>query len=266
MAIKSPMIRIGSVSYLNAKPLIHGLEHHKDLQLELEVPSRLLAGLRDGRFDVALLPVVDYQRHPGLKLIPSGGIGSDGETLTVRIFSRQPIQKIQTLACDRDSHTSVALARVILAERYGIHPELVDWTLEDHDQPRLLIGDKVVNAAPTGFPYQLDLGAEWKALTGLPFVFAAWMARHDVHLGDLPQRLTRARLEGLACAPDLVARFARPSGWPDALALQYLTINLNYEIGPRQIQAINLFYDLAAKHGAIETPVRKINPDDHPLT
>src|SRR2546423_1541037 len=102
-------LRIGSVSFLNAKPLIYGLEEAPDLDLKLEVPSRLLAGLRDGRFDIALLPVIDYQHLENLCLVPSGGIGCDGSTLTVRIFSKKPIEQIQTLACDTDSHTSVAL-------------------------------------------------------------------------------------------------------------------------------------------------------------
>src|SRR5947209_20212393 len=86
-------IRIGSVSYLNAKPLIHGLENHDDVSLILDVPSKLLPGLRDQRFDIALLPVIDYQRLDHLNIVPSGGIGCDGPTLTVRIFSRVPIDR-----------------------------------------------------------------------------------------------------------------------------------------------------------------------------
>ena len=99
-------------SFLNAKPLIHGLEHDSTIDLGLDVPSRLLDGLRDGRrFDVALLPVIDYQRMPGLRLLTAGGICCDGPTLTVRIFSPVPIERIESLACDTDSHTSVALAQ-----------------------------------------------------------------------------------------------------------------------------------------------------------
>src|SRR5437868_13156647 len=124
-------LRIGSVSYLNAKPLIHGLEGENDLSLILDVPSKLLPGLRDKRFDIALLPVIDYQRLEGLKIVPSGGIGCDGPTLTVRIFSRVPIERIKTLACDTDSHTSVALARIILAEEFDIHPRLIDLLKTD---------------------------------------------------------------------------------------------------------------------------------------
>src|SRR3954447_10160972 len=91
--------RIGSVSYLNARPLIYGLDARADVALTLDVPSRLLDGLREDRFDVALLPVIDYQRLNGLRIVPAGGIGSDGQTLTVRIFSRVPVEKIATLAC-----------------------------------------------------------------------------------------------------------------------------------------------------------------------
>src|SRR5206468_279206 len=115
--------RIGSVSYLNAKPLIYGLDEADDLRLTLDVPSRLIDGLRERRFDVALLPVIDYQRLPGLRVLTSGGIGCDGHTLTVRIFSKVPIGQIKTLACDSDSHTSVALARIVLAEAFDLHPQ-----------------------------------------------------------------------------------------------------------------------------------------------
>src|SRR5256714_12817867 len=142
-------LRIGSVSYLNAKPLIHGLENQHDLSLILDVPSKLLPGLREKRFDIALLPVIDFQRLENLNIVPSGGIGCDGPTLTVRIFSRVPIERIKTLACDTDSHTSVALARIILAEEFGIHPRLIDLLKTDEPhaklaEAQLLIGDKVV--------------------------------------------------------------------------------------------------------------------------
>jgi chorismate dehydratase len=245
--------RIGSVSYLNAKPLIYGLDESDDLRLTLDVPSRLLDGLRQHRFDIALLPVIDIQRLDGLRVIPSGGIGCDGHTLTVRIFSRVPLDQIKTLACDSDSHTSVALAKIVLAEAMNLRPRFVDW---NHEEPtpaeaRLLIGDKVVCEEPPGFEYQLDLGDAWKRWTGLPFVFAVWVARNGVELGDLPARLETAKRAGLAHAVEIVQRYAVPRGWPAGLALQYLTVYLNYDIGERQLEAIRLFHQLAAKHGII---------------
>jgi chorismate dehydratase len=252
--------RIASVSYLNAKPLIYGLDEADDLQLTLDVPARLIDGLRARRFDVALLPVIDYQRLPGLRVLNSGGIGSDGQTLTVRIFSKVPVEEITTLACDADSHTSVALARIVLAESLKLHPRFIDW---NHEEPtpaeaRLLIGDKVVCEEPPGFEHQLDLGEAWKRLTGLPFVFAAWMARDGVELGDLPQRLDAAKRDGVAHVREIIERFAVPRGWPAGLALQYLTVHMKYDIGEREMTSIRRFFELAAHHRIIRDPPRAI--------
>ena len=255
------VLRVGSVSYLNAKPLICGIESASDLQLILDVPSRLLDGLRRELFDVALLPVIDYQRQPGLKVLTAGGIGCEGATLTVRIFSRVPIHRIETMACDSDSHTSVALARILFAEKYGIHPIFDDWSAGRHHpaEARLLIGDKVVCEEPPGYEHQLDLGQAWRDMTGLPFVFAVWMAREGIELRDLPARLERAKRDGLASIEQIVRKHAEPRGWPAGVAMQYLTYYLKFDIGERQLQAIRLFHELAARHHLIESPVRPLN-------
>jgi chorismate dehydratase len=254
-------LRIGCVSYLNAKPLIHGLDASANIRLTLDVPAKLIDGLRDGRFDVALLPIIDYQRLENVRILTSGGIGCDGPTLTVRIFSKVPIREITTLACDTHSHSSVALARVILAGAYDRHPEFVAF---DHQHPSknaqaiLLIGDKVVCAEPAGFDHQLDLGEAWKKMTGLPFVFAAWVARGDMDLGDLPLQLQNARLQGMQHLNEIVERDAIPRGWPADLSLRYMTEYLKYEIGDRQIQAIRLFHELAAAQAMIDRPLREL--------
>jgi chorismate dehydratase len=257
-------VRVGSVSFLNAQPLIYGLEQDPGVELSLEVPSRLLDGLREERYDVALLPVIDYQRMEGLRLLTAGGIGCDGPTLTVRIFSRVPIERVKTLACDTDSHTSVALARVLCAELYGAVPEMIPLTPRAA-QPGaadssavLLIGDKVVSEEPAGFPYQVDLGEAWKRLTGLPFLFAAWMARDGVELHDLPQRLARARHAGLANVERIVAREATPRRWPLDVAHRYLTEHLRFDVGPEQLRAVQRFHDLAHRHGVLANPPRPL--------
>jgi len=257
----APPLRLGSVSFLNARPLIYGLEEAPGIEVKLDVPSRLLDGLIDGRFDVALLPIIDYQRVAGLRLLTSGGIGCDGPTLTVRIFSSTPIEQIQTLACDTDSHTSVALARVMLAEQFQIRPEFVplDASHTRGDAARLLIGDKVVCEEPRDLPYQLDLGEAWKRQTGLPFVFAAWTARAGVELGDLPQKLIAARRLGLAQVDSIVAAHAVPRGWPAHIAREYLTRNLKYDIGLRDLEAIRLFHRLTYRHGLAPHPPRELD-------
>jgi chorismate dehydratase len=248
------MFRIASVSFLNARPLIEGLDRDPRVRLLLDVPSRLLDLLRDDRADVALLPVIDYQRLEGLTIIPAGGIGSDGETLTVRIFSRVPIDQIRSLACDPDSHTSVALARIILARRHNLGPEFTDLSRasDDPTQARLLIGDKVVCDEPRGFPHQLDLGAEWKQLTGLPFVFATWMARASTpDLPVLARILDDARERGLAVIGDIVRDHAEPRGWPSALARDYLTKHLQFHVGSHELDAVRTFHRMAAEDGII---------------
>jgi chorismate dehydratase len=251
------LLRVGAVSYLNTKPLIWNLEAQDGVDLQLDVPARLIEGLRAQRFDVAMLPVIDYQRMEGLRLVPSAGIGSDGATLTVRIFSRVQAERINVLACDRESHTSVALARVILAERHRVQPELVELG-RGEPEAKLLIGDKVVREEGRGWPVQLDLGEEWKAHTGLPFVFAAWMARAEVELGDLPGLLEQTKRAGLANVDRIVEQHAERLGWPPELARDYLTRHMRYDIGKRELEAIRLFHARAAFWGIIPSPAREL--------
>jgi chorismate dehydratase len=247
-------LHVGSVSFLNAKPLIYGLESDPTVKLSLDVPSRLLDGLLDERYDVALLPVIDFQRMPGLRLVPSGGIGCDGPTLTVRIFSPVPLEQIATLACDTDSHTSVALARIVLARLYNVRPRFVDLAAGavKRETALLLIGDKVVCEEPKGLPHQLDLGDAWKRLTGLPFVFAAWIARAGVELGSLPGRLEVAKRDGLAHLDEIILRYAVPRGWPPEVAHRYLAEYLKFDVGSQHVAAIRKFHQLAFEEGLID--------------
>ncbi|MBV8781749.1 MAG: menaquinone biosynthesis protein [Phycisphaerae bacterium] len=249
-------IRVASVSFLNAKPLLEGLGENCEIELSLDVPSKLIDRLRDGSADVALLPTIDYQMLDGLRIVPAGGIGCDGPTLTVRLFSRIPIAEIATLSCDTDSHTSIALARIILAESHGIQPEMKP--LAAGGDSLLLIGDKVICEQPLGYEYQLDLGEAWKRLTGLPFVFAVWTARADVALGELPSRLETAKRRGLENVDALVRDFALPRGWPADIAREYLTRYLKYDIGETQLKAIRRFHQLAGYYGLIPSPPRPL--------
>ena len=255
-AVVRARLRVASVAYFNSKSLIAGLDADPLVDLSLEVPSGLLGRLQDGSADVALLPTIDLQREPGLRVIPSGGIGCDGPTLTVRLFAKRPFDQIRRLAVDPDSHTSAVLSRLLLRRVYGVTPPLIDLrdAGDDPAEARLLIGDKVITSEPRDFPHQLDLGEAWKAMTGLPFVFAVWTARAGVDLGDLPKRLVASREFGMTQIDRLVRAYAVPRGWPAGVARQYLTKYLKFPIGPRQIEAIRLFHRLAAEDGLIRTP------------
>ncbi|MEM6315351.1 MAG: menaquinone biosynthesis protein [Planctomycetota bacterium] len=250
------VLRVASVNYFNAKPLIAGLADRPEVDLALDVPSKLLARLQDETADVALLPVIDYQRLDGATLLPAaGGIGCDGPTLTVRIFSQTPLDRIDRLCCDPDSHTSVALARIVMKRLHGRVPELAPLhaVTGAPGEARLLIGDKVVCEEPVGFEHQLDLGGAWKKLTGLPFVFACWTARAGVELGGLVETLAECRRRGLGMVDQLIKKHAIPRGWPAGIAHRYLTDYLHYEVGPRQLEAIERYHQYAAEDGIIES-------------
>lgn len=257
MSQPARVIRLSAVSFLNTVPLIYGLQGRPDVRLKLGVPSSLLADLQNHDADVALLPVIDYQQMNGLSVIPVGGIGCDGPTLTVRLFSKRPIDQTKTLAVDSDSHTSVALARVIFDQAFGSRPEIVPLSNAQADT-RLLIGDKVITQAPTDMPFQLDLGEAWKKLTGLPFVFAIWTARPNFIAGDVPGMLGDALDQGLANIGSLVMREAVPRGWPADVAEKYLTHYLNFRIGTQQLEAIRLFHQFAWDVGALSNPLQPL--------
>lgn len=253
-------LRVASVGFINSRPLIEGLDQHPGIQLSMAVPSKLLGLLEAGEADVALLPTIDYHAILGLRVIPSGGIGCFGQTLTVRLFSHVSATQIRRVVCDPDSHTSVALAKILFHRLYKTAPEFVDQrhALSSRDEARLLIGDKVICEEPLGFEHQIDLGEAWKQLTGLPFVFAIWSAVPGVELGELPTILAQARVRGLANAHKLVEKFAVPRGWPAGIALQYLTMYLKYEIGPLQLQAIRTFHQYAEELGLLTGPRREL--------
>ena len=256
--------RIGCVSFLNAKPLIDGLDGRRDPLVKFDVPSGLLADLEAGHVDIALCPVIDLQRSAmPLEIIPAGGIGCDGPTLTVRIFSKVPTHQISEVYADTDSHTSVALMRVLLAELFNLKPTIIHYDARERvaehrvvtdPTTMLLIGDKVVTSAPSAekYPFQTDLGEAWQKLTGMPFVFAVWMTRRDSHLGDLATLLDATRRFNETQIDSIVDRYAGRLGWPRELAVQYLGHWLKYGIGPRELAAIRLFFEKCRQHGVIE--------------
>ncbi len=251
--MNSERLRVASVGYINSRPLIFGLDADAGVKLSMHVPAKILDTLRSSDADVGLLPSIDIPALPGGKLIPVGGIGCDGATLTVRLFSQTPIEKTKIVACDPESHTSVALAKILFHRHFKISPTFVDLRQASGaaGEARLLIGDKVVCEEPIGFEHELDLGAAWKQMTGLPFVFAVWCVRDGLSLGDLPARLERAKHAGLKNVQKIIDKYAIPRGWPAGIALQYLTYYLKYDIGGRQLEAIRLFHQYAAELGII---------------
>jgi chorismate dehydratase len=262
-------VRLAAVRYLNTAPLIEGLDACEDIELTTTVPSRIAELVTRDDADLGLASIIDAARAEGeLTMLPVGQIGCDGPTLTVRLFSSVPFERIETFAADTDSHTSVALARILLKrlfradalprpfdarERVLTAPgSPVGASLDDWPASLLLIGDKVVTDPPPAdrYPYHLDLGQAWHELTGLPFVYATWMCR-ERDLAD-PQR--RARIHAAASILDrqrrrnaermhwIVSRRSAQARWPVPLAVDYLTRLLRYETGPREREAAERFF------------------------
>lgn len=252
---------IACVSFFNSKPLIDPLVGRPEVDVIFEVPSGLLSHIESGRALAGLLPIVDFQHaKTDLLLTPAGIIGSDGPTLTVCVFSKVPPEQITTLYGDTDSHTSVILGQVILREVFNARPTMVPLSQKKESEPQaiLLIGDKVVTAAPDRdvYKYHLDLGEQWKKLTGLPFVFACWMIRADTPPADasaIVRLLTEAQQQGARITEDLLDRYAAQSHWPRDLARRYYTEYLQYQITDRYRAGIAKFYELAASHGLLHT-------------
>lgn len=255
--------RLGAVSYLNTLPLIDGLDRVEGVRVVPDVPAGLADRLVGGGTDLSLCSVIDHQiSERALELVPVGQIGCDGETRTVALFSRIPLEQIEVLACDVESHTSVALARILIAERTGRPPRVTPYPCENDEVPDsvLLIGDKVAKLAPSSstHPHRVDLGFAWKELTGLPFVFAAWFRCADA------DEATRARAERLAVlldhtrrrhatlVPTIARREAAAHGWLIPDAVHYLGTLIRYESTPRSIEAIRRFHELAARWGVTE--------------
>jgi len=247
---------LGVVAFLNARPLIEGLDADPHVRLHYAVPAALPGMLKAGQVDAALVPVIDLARADGAwEQISDAGIGCDGETLTVRVFSRVPPRQMTTLHVDGDSHTSVALAQLIWRHWYKRPIQtlpLADASALNDCESVLLIGDKVVTTPTEDFEHTIDLGEAWKAWTSLPFVFAVWAApagrSGNAELGRL---LAKTRDHGLTCVTSIAARHGPPHGWPIELAMRYLTECMAYKITPAARQGMARFVALAANEGLV---------------
>ena len=257
--------RFACVRYLNTVPLIAGLESADDVELIRAVPSKIAGLVSSGAADVGLVSVIDLARAPLTAIARAGMIGCRGKTLTVRLFSSVEPARISTLHADTDSHTSTALAQVILDKQFGVRPEVVDFDAREHltgdhaPETVLLIGDKVVASSPPAvrYPHQIDLGEAWSELTGLPFVYALWACSSDrardpgvVLAADL---LERQRKRNAMRADSVITPEARERAWPADLAREYVGNLLHYEVGRDERRAVEQFLGWAAELGLIES-------------
>ncbi len=264
MAQKS-CLRVGAVSFLNTKPLIYpllnGQLQTEQISLSVRVPSSLASQLSIGELDIGLIPIIEYFRANatgiGYRILPNIAIGSRGSVLSIQLFSRVPIRDVKQIALDTSSRSSVALLKILLAEKYQINPTFkscdpsIDPATTDTDAV-LLIGDAALkNLGAT--EYSIDLGTEWQELTGLPFVYACWVARKEVTLENVPQLLIESKTLGIRQIPEIAQIEATKLGFPETLCRDYLRHHINYDLDQSAIAGLELYYKLAVKHKLVES-------------
>ncbi len=254
-------LQIGAVSYLNSRPLIEGLEGLlPTANLILDYPSRLADSLAAGDLDVALIPSIEYFRRRDYEVVSDACVAARGEVMSVKLFCRVHPGNIRRLAFDEGSRTSAALARVILAERYGVLPQserlsMESSTFDSSADAVLLIGDRAMHNPPEPFVEIIDLGQFWYDWTGLPFVFAMWVARQGADTDGIEEALSEARDLGLARITAIACEEAPKLGLSDEVACNYLTKNLHYHLTSAERSGLKLFCELAAQHNLVKSDV-----------
>lgn len=244
------MIHLGIVNYLNNRPVYHflladGLPTGVDAVWG--TPSEINAALIRGDVDMGPISSIEYARHRDLfEVVPGMGISARGEVGSVLLFLNGKPEHVRRIAVDRASATSVVLLRQIMRQKYGIDPLLVPITADlDRMLARcdgaLIIGDAALGAKRHSELMTLDLAAEWFNMTGLPFVFALWVARKDAlsRRGEQVRRLIamlhHSLDQGLA-ALDEVALSAEDR--------RYLG-RLRYRLEKDDNRGMDLFFEMA---------------------
>ena len=257
-------LRLGAVSYLNTKPLVYGLDAHpKQFDVRFDVPAKCAELLHDNKVDLGLIPAIEYLRGD-YAIVPRISIASVGDVATVAVFTRKPMDQVETLALDLSSRTSVALTRVLCAKRWGIAPKFapaepnLDRMLQGADAA-LVIGDPAFDIDPARQGVtKIDLGGEWNALTGLPFVYAMWVGRPGAVSPAQCRQLQRARDRGVEHLDAIARRVGGGDARLEQRALAYLRDNLKYGLGDAEQAGLRRFYELAAELSVV--------PESRPLT
>ena len=228
--VQKSRLRVGAVSFLNTKPLIYPLlneEIQTDIDLSIDDPSCLALLLSRGDLEVGLISIIEYFRanpsHASYCILPGISIASHESVKSILLFSRVPIPEIRRIGLDTSSRTSVALLKILLAEKYRISPAFITCrptvnpktALQDRQDPPfdavLLIGDPALRHAGST-EYSIDLGEVWHKFTGLPFVYACWVARTEAELDDLPELLLESKARGIAQIPEIARIEAKKLG------------------------------------------------------
>jgi len=234
---------VAAVSYLNTKPLLWGIEHSPvvdEIDLLLDYPANLAEAMKSGSIDMALMPVAAISDVPGARIVSDYGIAADGDVASVSLFSNVPLEDVDTVYLDYQSRTSVRLATLLLKRWWNKDVSLSPAPLDYIDHIRgatagVIIGDRALEQRQN-FLYIYDLAEAWKDWTGLPFVFAAWIANKELPAGFL-QRFNEANREGLLHIDDVIN--AHP--FPHYDMQRYYRHNIHYLLDGQKKQGLARF-------------------------
>ena len=235
---------MGVVNYLNTKPMMYGLERSslkERMELIPDYPAMIAQRLAAGRIDLGLVPVAASPALAEHHIVGDYCIGTEGEIATVALFSEVPMDRIEKVYLDYQSRTSVALCRYLMKESWGISPEIVDAEGESfRDEIRgttagVVIGDRAFEQRRVS-NYIYDLGSEWKAITGLPFVFAAWVSNRKLDEGFI-REFNEALGLGLGHIDEIVEELE----YPLFDLRKYYRLHLSYTFDERKKQGMKHF-------------------------
>lgn len=241
-------IRISAVSYANTYPLLYGLYEHpirEEIVVSTDPPAVCADKVKAGEADLGLVPVVEYPSIPGARIISPFCIGADGLVRTVCLYHQKPLEQVDTVYLDTQSRTSVALTKVLMKRlwkrRMRYQPLIAEGQapLMEESSAVLLIGDKCFEAEQK-YPLQTDLSESWKELTGMPFVFACWIANRSLPDG-FEERLSEALQTGVQNTDQVIGYFRPQNPLLNGQLKQYLEENIKYNFGTPQREAMERF-------------------------
>jgi chorismate dehydratase len=237
-------IRVAAVNYLNTKPLIYGFENgimKDEVELVTDFPASIADMLIHGEVDIALVPIATIPLLPQHFIISDYCIATNGEVASVCLFSDVPIEEIETILLDYQSKTSVGLLKILLKEYWKITPALINAN-EGYEgriagtTAGLVIGDRAfIQRTKNRFIY--DLGFVWKQMTGLPFVFATWIAIKEISV-DFAIKFNEATSKGLRYLPEIISQ----NDYEHYDLKEYYNNNIDYKLDDEKRKAMELYF------------------------
>lgn len=240
-------IRVGIVNYLNTKPLIYGLQKppvSEIIELTGDYPAKVAGMLLNEEIDVGLIPVAVIPELPSYHIVGNYCIGTEGEIASVALFSEVPMNEIKKVYLDYQSRTSVALLKFLMREYWGISPEIVYAENEDYRQEikgttaGLVIGDRALEQRKIS-TFIYDLGSEWRKITGLPFVFAAWVSTKE-----LPAEFVRLFDQANAMGLDRIDEIVAENSYTLFDLKKYYTMHLSYHLDEKKKKGMKRFLEV----------------------